>query len=152
VKTFRLQTELLLPRPLAEIFPFFSDAHNLERLTPPWLHFQILASGPIEMKMGTLIDYRLRVHGIPVHWQSQITKWEPPYRFVDRQTRGPYRLWVHEHTFSENGKGTLVKDTVEYAVLGGKLVQKFLVAPDLKRIFAYRHQRLLETFASPLSF
>lgn len=147
MRTFRLQTELLLARPLGEVFDFFTNAHNLEKLTPPWLHFQILNGGEVEMKPGALIDYRLRVHGIPIRWQSEVTVWEPPHRFVDSQTRGPYRLWIHEHSFSETGAGTQVRDSVDYAVPGGSLVQKLFVAPDLKKIFDYRHAKLREIFA-----
>jgi ligand-binding SRPBCC domain-containing protein len=148
MRTFRLQSELFLPRPLEEIFAFFADAHNLEKLTPPWLHFRILNPDPVEMKVGTLIDYHLRLHGFPVRWQSKITVWEPPHRFVDSQTRGPYRLWNHEHSFSAAKAGTDIRDSVEYAVMGGILVQKLFVAPDLKKIFNYRHAKLREIFAS----
>jgi hypothetical protein len=95
---------------------------------------------------GTLLDYRLRLHGIPLLWQSEISIWDPPRRFVDRQTKGPYSLWVHEHVFAEQASGTLVGDKVEYAVFGGRLAQKFFVAPDLERIFQYRHRVLEELF------
>jgi ligand-binding SRPBCC domain-containing protein len=98
--------------------------------------------GPIEMKPGTRIDYRLRLHGIPLRWQSEITTWEPPHRFVDQQRRGPYPLWVHEHTFLEQYGGTLARDHVEYKVPGGSLINRLLVRPDLEKIFKYRHQRL----------
>lgn len=93
-----------------------------------------------------MLDYRLRLHGIPLRWQSEIAVWKPPRRFVDRQTRGPYSLWVHEHTFTDRDSGTLVGDKVEYAVPGGALVQKFLVAPDLERIFQFRHRVIEELF------
>ena len=101
---------------------------------------------PLQMKSGVLIDYRLRLYGIPLHWQSEICVWEPPHRFVDRQIRGPYRVWIHEHTFAELNGGTLVGDTVEYAAPGGILVQKLFLARDLRRIFAYRHERLRKRF------
>jgi ligand-binding SRPBCC domain-containing protein len=146
LKAHRLETELWLPRSIGEVFPFFADAGNLETLTPPWLHFVISTPGPIEMKTGTLIDYRLRLRGFPIRWQSEITAWEPPFLFVDRQRRGPYQLWVHEHLFREHNGGTVVTDRVEYAVFGGKLVEKYLVAPDLRRIFDYRHRKLSEIF------
>jgi ligand-binding SRPBCC domain-containing protein len=93
-----------------------------------------------------LIDYRLRLYGIPLHWQSEMCVWEPPHRFVDRQIQGPYRVWIHEHTFTELNGGTLVADTVEYAAPGGILVQKLFLARDLRRIFAYRHERLRKRF------
>ena len=148
MKRYIFKTEQWLPRPLEEVFPFFADAGNLEILTPPWLHFKILTSGPIEMKPGALIAYRLRLHGVPIHWQSEITAWDPPYRFVDEQRRGPYRLWTHEHTFAHRDGGTVIKDRIEYAVPGGALVQKHFVAPDLERIFDYRRRRLHEIFGS----
>ena len=98
------------------------------------------------MSKGTLLDYRLRIRGVPIRWQSEISSWEPPDRFVDRQTKGPYSLWLHEHTFAAHDGGTLVGDNVEYAVPGGTIVQKLLVAPDIARIFRYRHKVLQELF------
>jgi ligand-binding SRPBCC domain-containing protein len=98
------------------------------------------------LREGIRLDYRLRIYGVPIKWQSEITAWEPPHRFVDRQSRGPYKLWVHEHTFIEHNGGTLVRDNIQYSAPGGTLVQKFLVAPDLDRIFKYRHKALKESF------
>lgn len=146
MKIHQLQTELWLPRPRKQIFAFFADPQNLERLTPAWLHFELVTPLKGEIRQGTLLDYRLRLHGILLRWQSEIAVWEPPHRFVDRQTKGPYSVWVHEHTFKERDGGTLVGDRVEYAVPGGRLVQKFFVAPDLQRIFRYRHRVLEEIF------
>lgn len=100
------------------------------------------------MRDDVLLDYRLRIRGLPVRWQSQITEWNPPERFVDRQTRGPYRLWIHEHTFVEADAGTMVGDDVRYSVPGGALVNRFLVAPDLERIFDYR-RRVLRSLFNP---
>jgi len=148
MKTFGLRTELWLPQSRGEIFQFFADPHNLDRLTPPWLQFKILSPANTAMGKGTLLDYRLRLRGVPIRWQSEISVWEPPHRFVDRQIKGPYKLWVHEHTFAADGGGTLVGDNVEYAVPGGTLVQKFLVAPDIARIFDYRH-KILEALFNP---
>jgi len=147
MKTYQLQTELWLPRDRPQVFRFFADANNLEKITPPWLHFRITTVGPIDMGKGTLIDYRLRLHGVPINWRTEITCWDPPERFVDEQRRGPYRLWVHEHNFTEVDGGTRVVDTVEYAVRLGGLVQKFLVSPDLEKIFAYRKQQLVKLLA-----
>src|SRR5690242_15517200 len=87
--------------PVEEAFAFYGDAHNLERITPPWLGFEVTTPGPIEMGVGTLIEYRLRLHRVPVRWRTRITAWEPPRRFVDTQVRGPYSLWEHTHTFEE---------------------------------------------------
>ena len=128
------------------VFPFFSDASNLQRITPPWLNFEVTSPTPIEMKTGQIIDYRLKVRGIPVRWRSEITEWQPPYRFVDEQIRGPYKVWHHEHRFVEQGAKTICEDRVLYAVWGGPLVNRLLVEPDVKRIFEYRRKRLLEIF------
>lgn len=148
MKTHRFETQIWLSYRREEVFEFFADPCNLERLTPPWLHFDIITSPDIVIEQGTLLDYRLRLRGIPLRWQSEISVWEPPLRFVDRQTKGPYSLWVHEHTFVEDRRGTVVGDRVEYAVPGGPLVQKFFVAPDLERIFAFRHRILEQIFGS----
>jgi len=146
MKTHKLKTEIWLPQKRTTVFSFFTDPRNLEDLTPGWLHFEILTALPLQMKSGVLIDYGLRLYGIPLHWQSEICVWEPPHRFVDRQIRGPYRVWIHEHTFAELNGGTLVADTVEYATPGGILVQTLFLARDLRRIFAYRHERLRKRF------
>ncbi len=144
MKVFHLKTEQKIEKPQDELFSFFSDAYNLAEITPPWLDFQMLTPAPIEMKVGTLIDYRLKLRGIPIRWQSEITDWSPPHTFTDQQRRGPYRRWIHTHTFVPVSDGTLVRDEVEYAVLGGRLIQKFLVAPDIEKIFAYRASKLKE--------
>jgi ligand-binding SRPBCC domain-containing protein len=136
--------ELWLPLKPAEVFPFFSDAANLEAITPPWVNFKTLTPSPIEMRVGTLIDYQLKIHGIPVKWRTHIKVWEPPYRFVDEQLRGPYRQWIHEHTFVEKDGGTVCKDRVEYQVPGGWLIDKLFVRRDVERIFAYRRERIEE--------
>jgi ligand-binding SRPBCC domain-containing protein len=138
---YTLKAEQWIPRPLDAVFPFFADPRNLEELTPPWLHFRILTPR-VEMRAGARMDYQLKLHGIPLKWQSEITLWEPPFRFVDRQTRGPYRLWIHEHTFQPKDGGTLMRDSLQYAVRGGALVWRLLVAPDLEKIFNYRRSRL----------
>jgi hypothetical protein len=123
-------------------FAFFSDARNLEAITPPWLRFRVLTPGAIEMREGTLIDYRLRLHGIPLTWRTRIEVWEPPHRFVDVQLRGPYALWEHTHTFAPAGEDAVViSDRVRYALpLGrlGELARRVLVRRDLDRIFDHR--------------
>ncbi len=143
-----IETEVWLPKPLDIVFPFFADARNLATLTPPWLRFSVLTPGPIQLKPGALIDYRLHLHGIPIRWQSEITAWQPPHRFVDEQRRGPYRRWIHEHTFVEHNGGTLARDRVQYAVSGGSLVNYLFVARDLQRVFAFRKETLLRIFGS----
>jgi ligand-binding SRPBCC domain-containing protein len=147
----RLTTEIRLPTPLADVFEFFSDAYNLEEITPPWLHFTVQTPAPIEMKRGALIDYRLRLHGIPIRWRTEITAWDPPYRFVDEQLRGPYRYWRHEHTFQEQDGKTIAHDQVEYSVPGGALIHWLLVKSDVRRIFEYRSQILTRRFAQRLN-
>ena len=139
--------ETWLPRPLEDVFPFFADAQNLQSITPPWLDFQTLTASDAAIRLGARIDYKLRVHGLPIRWQSEITVWEPPWRFVDEQRRGPYRLWVHEHSFVVRNGGTLVIDDVRYAVPGGALVNALFVAPDIEKIFDFRSRRLKELFA-----
>ena len=146
MKLFRLQTRLWLSQPREQIFAFFSDPKNLQRITPPWLHFAIVGLSQPILGQGTRIDYRLRIRGLPIHWQSEITTWEPPVRFVDQQIHGPYKVWVHEHTFDEHAGGTVAGDDVHYAVPGGKVVQRLLVAPDLDRIFQYRREVLQALF------
>lgn len=147
MKVFEHASSLTIPRPLDEVFPFFADARNLELITPPWLRFEIATPNPIEMRVGAQIDYRLRVRGIPMRWRSEIAAWEPPHRFVDRQLRGPYRLWVHEHRFAERDGASETTDHVRYAVWGGTLVDRLVVRRDVSKIFAYREQRLQELFA-----
>ncbi|RIK68332.1 MAG: CDP-paratose 2-epimerase [Planctomycetota bacterium] len=144
---YTLATDQWLERPIDEVFAFFADAMNLEAITPPWLRFSILTPPPIDMRVGRLIDYKLRLRGIPIRWQSEITAWEPPHRFVDEQRRGPYRIWIHEHTFAPDRGGTRVRDRVQYAVPGGALVRRFLVAPQLREIFDYRARRIAELLA-----
>jgi ligand-binding SRPBCC domain-containing protein len=147
--TFALHAEQWLSCERSKLFDFFSDAFKLEKLTPPLLRFEVVTPPPIVIRSGTLIDYRLRLHGIPIRWQSEISEWEPPLRFVDRQTRGPYRLWRHEHRFVEQNGGTLVIDHVEYRAPGGSLVNRLFVVPDLRRIFGFRMQKLRELFGQP---
>jgi len=144
--TYSLHSRVILSAPLAEVFPFFAEARNLERLTPPWLRFEVLTPPPIQMLRGAKIDYRLRLRGVPLRWQSEITCWEPPVRFVDEQRRGPYRLWKHEHLFTADGANTIAEDKVEYSVPGGSLIDRLLVRPDLERVFAYRRAKMVEIF------
>ena len=144
MRVFEIRKEVWLPRPIDEVFDFFSDARNLERLTPPTLRFEVLTPSPIRMAAGTLIDYKLKLRGIPVRWQSEITMWDPPHRFVDEQRRGPYRMWKHEHTFVESDGGVFAKDNVSYAVPGGALINTLFVARDVRNIFDYRTEQLLK--------
>ena len=142
----RFTSELWLPRPRDEVFQFFSDAANLEALTPPWLHFEILTPAVV-LRRGVLIDYRLRLYGIPLRWQSEISRWDPPDCFVDEQRRGPYRRWVHTHVFAEERGGTRISDAVEFEVPFGWLAG-WWVRRNVRKIFAFRTHALKSRFGS----
>jgi ligand-binding SRPBCC domain-containing protein len=147
--TFRLATAVLLPDTAERVFRFLSDTDNLEIVIPPWLRLRLLTPGPIDMDIATRIDYRLRVHGVPARWESEITSWEPPLRFGYEQRRGPFRYWVHEHTFLDRKGETLARDDVHYAVPGGRLAHNLFVRRGLERLFRYRRAQLLRIFGRP---
>ena len=128
MKIFHCECGLWLPRPRKEVFEFFANALNLEEITPSWLKFRVVTPKPVYMQRGTEIEYRLRIRGIPVRWQSRIT------------------VWDHEHRFTEKSRGTLCEDSVQYAPLGGALINKLLVEHDVRKIFAYRSEHLQEFF------
>jgi uncharacterized protein (TIGR01777 family) len=147
-----IETEQWLPLSPASVFPFYADATNLERITPPFLRFRVVLSSTPALATGTLIDYRLRLHGIPLRWRSVIEAWHPDIGFVDRQLRGPYALWHHTHRFTAARGGTVVHDRVRYRLPGGalgELIAGRLVARDLARIFAYRRAATAAIFAAP---
>lgn len=150
VRDHRVETRLWLPRSRDEVFPFFADAYNLEEITPPWLRFSVLTPRPIEMRAGTLIDYRLRLHGVALRWRTEIAVWEPPVRFVDRQVSGPYETWEHEHRFRDADGGVVMSDRVDYRIRGGRLADWIgdhaVARRDLRRIFEYRRDALLARF------
>ena len=143
---FQIHQEQLLKHPIDQVFRFFASAENLDLLTPPWLGFNILTPLPVEMAVGTIIEYRIRLRGLLLTWRSEITEWQPPISFCDEQRGGPYRFWIHRHTFEEKPDGTLVTDHVDYEVRGGALVNRLFVAGELKKIFAYRRVRLAALF------
>lgn len=146
-----LHAEILIPRPRAEVFDFFAAAENLERITPPELGFEITTPLPISMGAGALIDYRLRLFGIPFRWRTRISRWEPASAFVDEQISGPYDLWVHTHTFRDATGGTLVGDEVRYRLPFfpfGEIAYP-LVRLQVRRIFDYRARRLRELLGPP---
>lgn len=146
--TVALRSEIELPATPAQMFAFFADARILDAITPTFLRFRMLTPGPIQMGVGTRIDYSLRVHGFPIRWTSKITAWDPPTRFVDVQIRGPYRRRHHVHRFEDLGACTCVIDEVEYACPGGRLVHELFVKRDLIRIFEYRRAALEKLFDS----
>lgn len=137
-----------------EVFPFFADAFNLEALTPPLLRFKVVTPAPITMHVGALIQYALKLRGVPVSWLTSIQGWDPPHRFVDTQVKGPYALWHHTHTFAptDDGEGTIMEDTVRYGIAFGpfgELAHTLFVKRDVEAIFAFRAQeipRLLAEF------
>lgn len=143
-----------LPVGRREVFPFFADAANLERLTPPFLRFRIVTPPPIAMRPGTLIDYRIRLFGIPMTWRTVIESFDAGERFVDVQLRGPYKIWRHTHTFADVPGGTEVRDHVEYQLpLGplGSLVHALMVRRTLERIFDHRQKVMSEIFGGMLA-
>jgi hypothetical protein len=147
-----LRREQFVPRPLPEVFAFFADARNLERITPAFLRFRILPPLPREMGVGAILDHRLRLLGIPLRWTSRIDAWEPGRRFVDVQVRGPYALWVHEHRFRDVPGGTVVEDEVRYRVpLGplGALARVLFVRRALDRIFDHRRAAVAARLGGP---
>lgn len=146
-RIWRLERAQLIARPLDEVFPFFAEAGNLEAITPPSLNFRVLTEQPIEMKPGALIEYQLKLFAVPFRWKTEIELYEPPFRFVDRQIEGPYRLWRHLHEFYETEQGVVMVDRVDYQVgwwLAGRIAHASFVRSTLEDIFDYRRQRVAE--------
>ena len=141
--------ETTIPADRDKVFAFFSDAGNLMRLTPPTLGFEILTPQPIPMREGALIDYKIRLHGLPMRWRTRIREWNPPFAFVDEQLKGPYRLWVHRHSFADApGGGTAMRDVVRYALPippFGEVALPFVRA-EIRGIFEFRRRAILEFF------
>ena len=146
---YQLKTRLFVARDLETTFRFFADTGNLQRLTPPWLDFAILTPQPISMAAGSLIDYRIRVHGVPIRWRTEIAEWRPPHGFVDQQLKGPFWMWRHTHSFVAADGGTMVEDTVRYRPVGGSLIHRLFVRRDLERIFMFRQREILAAFGVP---
>lgn len=148
-----LRAEQFVPAPLERVFEFFSSPKNLEQITPSHLHFEILTPSPIKMRVGALIDYRIRIRGVPQRWRTLISYYDPPYCFVDEQLHGPYAKWVHRHTFARVEGGTCIKDEVEYALpLGvmGRFVHWAFVRRELESIFAFRKSCVERRFGTDL--
>jgi len=144
-----LERRQIIERPLKEVFDFFADAGNLEKITPPELNFHITSPQPINVKKGALIDYELKLRGIPITWKTQITQWNPPFDFVDTALKSPYKQWIHLHTFEEGAQGeTIMQDLVRYRLplepLGD--IAHFYVKKELKYIFDYRYKVIEEIF------
>jgi len=144
-----LERKQIIERPLTEVFDFFADAGNLERITPPELNFHITTPQPIDVKKGALIDYELKLRGIPIKWKTEITQWNPPFDFVDTALESPYKQWIHLHTFEEGDSGeTIMRDRVHYRLplepLGD--IAHWYVKKELKYIFDYRYKIIEEMF------
>jgi ligand-binding SRPBCC domain-containing protein len=140
-----LKYETLVPAPPEATFAFFSDASNLQRLTPGWVQFSIVTPLPIVMRAGVEIDYWIRLHGLPIAWTSRIDVWEPGHRFVDRQIAGPYLWWRHEHCFEAADDATRVIDKIEYLPRAAWMMTR-IVRRDVDRIFCYRQNVLYQIF------
>ena len=151
MRVHRLEREQLVRAPLADVFAFFAEARNLERITPGWLRFEVLTPQPLRMAPGTLIEYRLKLHGVPLRWLTRIEEWDGERGFVDRQLRGPYRLWHHRHEFEARGdEATVVRDRIDYALpfgVLGELARRLFVGRDLERIFDFRVRAVRAAFA-----
>jgi ligand-binding SRPBCC domain-containing protein len=146
-----LERTNFLSHPIGQVFAFFAEPQNLEKITPPTMRFTILTPLPIEMRQGALIDYRIVLNGIRMLWRTEITEWQPPHRFIDTQLKGPYLQWIHEHSFREVEGGTEMMDRVEYRVPGGPLeplIHRLYVRPQVERIFDYRESVIAELLAS----
>jgi ligand-binding SRPBCC domain-containing protein len=150
MKKHLFETEIEFEEPLDRVFEFFCRAENLDFLTPPWLRFRFITTLPIEMRESALIEYRLKLYGVPVRWKTKITEWDPPHSFQDTQARGPFRHWIHTHYFEERNGGTLMRDRVEYAVPGwifAPIAHRFFVRGNIIRIFTYRREQLSKIFS-----
>lgn len=144
-RRWKLEQIQFIPKPRSEVFGFFADAFNLERITPGFLRFKVVTPGPIQMKPGAIIDYSLRLYGLPLGWKTRIELYEPETRFIDVQLKGPYKYWHHLHQFEEVKGGTRMLDLVHYEVpLGplGTLARGLLVRRSLERIFSFRRQAI----------
>jgi ligand-binding SRPBCC domain-containing protein len=144
-----LRREQWIPRPIDEVFAFFADARNLEEITPPWLGFRITSVSSEVVTEGTEIRYRLKLHGLPIHWRTEIRRWTPPHCFIDVQRSGPYKLWHHMHRFEEREGRTRMTDVVRYRLpfgILGRIVHSLMVRDDVRKIFDYRRQRIQELF------
>lgn len=149
-----LKREMTVELPRAEVFEFFSNAANLERITPAELNFQITSPQPIEMREGALIEYRLKLNGFPMNWKTLISKWDPPNEFIDEQLKGPYKQWIHRHTFTEvDANTTLIEDEVKYRLPLEPFsdLAHFVVVWQLDSIFHHRQRVVAEHFAGSTS-
>ncbi len=146
--TYCLEREQWLPRPIDEVFSFFSRPEKLQVITPAWLDFRMVET-PKVLAVGSLIRYRLRWHGLPIRWTTEITEWDPPHRFVDRAMSGPYAQWNHEHWFTVDQEGTRMRDRVRYALpfaWVGRMTHRMMVKRDIQRLFDFRAEAMRRLF------
>ncbi|MGD9789272.1 MAG: SRPBCC family protein [Phycisphaerales bacterium] len=141
-----LEVSQWLPVTPDELWPFFTDIANLERITPDWVNFKILTPPGTPVHEGVILDYRIRIRGVGVHWRTRISAFDPPHRFVDEQIKGPYSLWRHEHRFHEERGGTRCLDRVDYRSPLGVILHPMFVDRDVRRIFEFRAQALRKLF------
>jgi ligand-binding SRPBCC domain-containing protein len=153
VKVYLLEREQWIPAPLARVFAFFSDAANLEAITPRWVGFRIRTPLPIAMRPDARIEYTIRLAGVPLRWRTRIVEWKPPHGFVDVQESGPYGLWEHGHTFEDHGAGVLMRDRVRWGLPFGALGRLAYVPVHaaLASIFDHRFAAIRTRFAGPAS-
>lgn len=146
-----LERRQIIERPRAEVFDFFADAGNLEKITPPELNFKIISPQPIDIKKGAFIDYKLKLRGIPITWKTEITQWNPPHDFVDTALKSPYKQWIHLHTFETGKRGeTIMQDRVRYRLPFepfGDLAHWY-VKKELNYIFDYRYKVIEGNFSA----
>ena len=146
---YTFQSKTILNSNIDNVFEFFCKSENLQKLTPSSLNFKILSEIPNEMKKGALIDYQIKLYGVPVKWKTKITKWNPPFEFEDTQLKGPYKLWKHSHIFTDLGDKTEMTDIVKYNPKGwpfNSLLNHIFVRKEVEKIFSYREERILSIF------
>ena len=146
---YKFESKTILNSTIENVFDFFCKAENLQKLTPPSLDFKILSDIPIEMKKGALIDYRIKLYGIPVTWKTEITEWNPPFSFEDSQLNGPYKLWKHQHIFKSLGEKTEMTDIVNYNPKGwpfNSILNTIFVRKEVEKIFSYREENISSIF------
>ena len=153
MKIYTVRREQLVEWPLGDVFRLFEKPENLALITPPAMKFKIFTPGPIEKRNGTVVDYSVRILGIPIHWRMMITDYQRPYRFVDVQLNGPYTFWHHTHIFDECSRGTMIVDEVRYVMpfgIIGRLVHALFVRSRIQKIFDYRAGVVTRTFRAEL--
>jgi len=146
---YNINREQIVDANLEEVFGFFEKPENLQIITPDWMKFDIITPHPLEMKEHAEFDYKISLMFIPLKWKTEITNYDPPYKFVDEQKKGPYKLWIHTHTFEAVGNKTKITDNVDYDLFGGPfkiLVHSLYIRKNLESIFNYRSRKINQLF------